>query len=105
MYYRNTSSFIYSFSTLKCGCPTWLFKRFREADTNGRLDLSLSWRVSEDPFKKPHSYDQGPEIHGGPSKVSLPVGEGQLDGCLKVWVGGPLLSGTQASSDYAQGVI
>ena len=28
-------------------------KRFRAAGTNGRLDLSLTWRVSEDPLKKP----------------------------------------------------
>ena len=28
-------------------------KRFRAAGTNGRLDLSLTWRVSEDPFNRP----------------------------------------------------
>ena len=31
-----------------------LFKRFRAAGTNGRLDLNLTWRVSEDPLKKPY---------------------------------------------------
>ena len=31
-----------------------LSKRFRAADTNGRLDLSLIWRVSEDPLKRPY---------------------------------------------------
>ena len=35
-------------------------------------------------------YDQGPEIHGKPRRVSLPVGEAQLAGCLKVWISGPL---------------
>ena len=35
-------------------------------------------------------YDQGPEIHGEPRRVSLPVGEAQLAGCLLVQVGGPL---------------
>ena len=30
-----------------------LFKRFRAAGTNRRLDLSLTWRVSEDPLKRP----------------------------------------------------
>ena len=35
-------------------------------------------------------YDRGPEIHGKPRRVSLPVGEAQLTGCLKVQVGGPL---------------
>ena len=67
-----------------------LSKRFRAPDTNGRLDLSLTWRVSEDPLKRPYKYNQGPEIHGNPRRVSLPVGEAQLDGCLRVQVGGPL---------------
>ena len=35
-------------------------------------------------------YDRGPEIHGKPRRVSLPVGEAQLAGCLRVQVGGPL---------------
>ena len=49
-------------------------------------------------------YDQGPEIHGGPRRVSLPVGEAQLDGCLKVCLGGPLEWDARIS-DYAQGVV
>ena len=49
-------------------------------------------------------YDRGPQIHGEPTRVSLPVGEIQLAGCLRVLVGGPL-GGTQASSNYAQGVV
>ena len=35
-------------------------------------------------------YDQGPEIHGEPRRVSLPFGEAQVAGCLRVQVGGPL---------------
>ena len=31
-----------------------LSKRFRAAGTNGRLDLSLTWRVSEHPLKRPY---------------------------------------------------
>ena len=31
-----------------------LSKRFRAAGTNGRLDLSLTWRVSEDPLNRPY---------------------------------------------------
>ena len=50
-------------------------------------------------------YDRGPEIHGKPRRVSLPVGEAQLAGCLRVQVGDPLKCGTQASSNYAQGVV
>ena len=64
-----------------------LSKRFRAADTNGRLELSLTWRVSEDPLTR---HDQGPEIHDDPRRVLLPFGEAQLAGCLRVQVGGPL---------------
>ena len=39
--------------------PSRLFKRFRAADTNGRLDLILSWRASEDPLKRPHKIRSG----------------------------------------------
>ena len=31
-------------------------------------------------------YDQGPEIHGEPKRVSLPFGEAQLAGCLDAWM-------------------
>ena len=31
-----------------------VINRFREPATNGRLDLSLSWRVSEDSPKRPY---------------------------------------------------
>ena len=31
-----------------------LFKRYCAPGTNGRLDLSLTWRVSEDPLKRPY---------------------------------------------------
>ena len=36
-----------------------LSKRFRAADTNGRLDFSLTWRVSEDPLKRPYKIWSG----------------------------------------------
>ena len=49
-------------------------------------------------------YDQGPEIHDEPKRVSLPVGEAPLAGCLRVQVV-VRRSGTPASSDYAQGVV
>ena len=42
-------------------------------------------------YLKDHTrYDRGPEIHGKPRRVSLPVGKAQLAGCLRVLVGGPL---------------
>ena len=65
--------------------PAWLFDRFLAAGTNERLDLSLSWRAFEDPLKRPYiGYDQGPEIHSKPRRVSLLVREEvQPAGCLK----------------------
>ena len=36
-----------------------LSKRFRAADTNGRLDHSLTWRVSENPLKRPYKVWSG----------------------------------------------
>ena len=77
-----------------------LSKRFRTAGANGRLDLSFFWRASEEHTR----YDRGPKIYGGPWRVTLLVGEAQLAGCLKYWVSGPL-AGTQASSDYVQGIV
>ena len=67
-----------------------LFKRFRAAGTNERLDLSLSCQASEDPHKDHTGYDQGLEIHSKPRIMSLLVGEAQLAGWLNAWVGGPL---------------
>ena len=55
-----------------------LSKRFRAPGTNGRLNLSLTWPVSEDTLKKDHArYDWGPEILGKPKRVSIPFGEAQ----------------------------
>ena len=73
-----------------------LSKRFLAAGTNGRLDLSLtylrtySYKYLRTHLKDHTRYDRGPEIHGDPRRVSLPVGEAQLTGCLRVQVGGPL---------------
>ena len=64
-----------------------LFNRFRAAGTNGRLDLSLFWRASEDPLA---TYAQSSGIHGKSRRASLLVGKAQLARCLKVWVSGPL---------------
>ena len=67
-----------------------LSKRFCAAGTNRYLDLSLAWQVSEDPLKRPYKiwlilkrpyrHDWGPEIHGEPRRVSLPVGKAQMAG-------------------------
>ena len=70
--------------------PTRLSKRFRPAGINGRLDLNLSWQASKAHLKGRTRYGQGPEIHGEPRRVLLPVGAAQLAKCLRVWVGGLL---------------
>ena len=44
-----------------------LSKRFRAAGTNGRLDFSLTWRVFEDPLKRPYKIWSSPR----PTKQTL----------------------------------
>ena len=39
--------------------PARFSKRFRAAGTNGHLDLSLSWRASEEPLKKSYEILSG----------------------------------------------
>ena len=76
----------------KRGCQVW------QGCPNASAHLAQTgvWiLVSLDHYLRTHlknhtRYDRGPEIHGKPRRVSLPVGEAQLAGCLKVQVGGPL---------------
>ena len=66
-------------------------QRFRAPDTNGRLDLNLTWQYLRTHLKDYRRYDRGPEIYSEPRRVSLPFGETQLAGCCaRVQVGGPL---------------
>ena len=70
--------------------PARLYKRFRAA---GKMDAWILVSLGEHlrtPLKRPYRYDQGPEIHGRPRRVSLLVGEAQLAGCRKVWISGSL---------------
>ena len=74
-------------------CLARLFERFHTAGINGRLDLVSLGEYLKTHLKDHTKYDRGPEIHGEPRRVSLPVGsqsEVQLAGCLRVQVGGPL---------------
>ena len=52
--FHNTLFSICGLSIQRRGCEVGLSKRFRAAGTNGCLDLSLTWRVSEDPLKRPY---------------------------------------------------
>ena len=67
-----------------------LFKRFCTAGRNGCLDLVSFGEHLRTHLKDHTRYDQGPEIHDTPRRVSLPVSKAQLAGCLKVWVDGLL---------------
>ena len=52
---HSTPFSICDLSIQRRGCQvSQVSKKFCAADTNGRLDLSLNWRVSENPFKKPY---------------------------------------------------
>ena len=55
-------------SEAQMSSPARLFKRFRAAGTNGRLDLNLSWRASEAHLKDHTRYDQCLDIHGRPGE-------------------------------------
>ena len=48
-----------------------LLKGSRATGTNERLNLNLFWPASEDPLDDNTKYDQGPQIHGEPRRVSL----------------------------------
>ena len=60
-----------------------LFKSFRAAGTNGRLDLGLFLGEHLQIHLKDHTkYDKGLEIHGKTRRVLFLVVEAQLAGCL-----------------------
>ena len=67
--------------------PARLSKGFRAADTNVVVSIGEYLRTH---LKDHTRYDQGPEIHDEPRRVSFPVGEAQLAGSLRVQVVGPL---------------
>ena len=83
--------------------PARFFKRSRAAGINGVWILVSLDKHLRTHLKDHTRHDQDPEIHSRSTGMLLPVGEAQLAGCLKAWVSG--WSKTQASSDYAQGVI
>ena len=53
-HFHSTPFSICDLSIQKRGCLATLSKRFRAAGTNGRLELTLTWKVSEDPLKRPY---------------------------------------------------
>ena len=59
------------------------------AQTGVQILVSLGEHLSTH-LKYYTGYDQDPEIHGKPRKLSLPVGKAQVTGYLKVGVSSPM---------------
>ena len=81
---------IYDLSTQKRGCQV---RQGCPKDSQFQKTAQMGVQILVSPgqhlrthLKEHRRYDQGSEIHGKPRKVSLPVGEVQLAGCLRVWV-------------------
>ena len=90
--FRSTPFFICDLFIQKRGCQVWQGcpkDSVQLAQTGVWILVSLGEYLRIH-FKDHTRYDRGPEIHGKPRRVSLPFGEAQLAGCLRVQVGGPL---------------
>ena len=83
-----------------------LFNKFCTAGTNECLDLSLFWEYLRNHLKDHATYGQGAGIHGKPMSVA-PSQESLAGWMLKSMDKWSIewWSGTQASSNYMQGVI
>ena len=89
---HNTSFSICDLSIQKRGCQIW---QGCPRDSAQLAQTGVWILVSLGDYLRTHlidheKYDQGPEIHGKPRRVSLPFDKAQLDGCLRVQVGGLL---------------
>ena len=91
-HFHNTPRSICDLSIQKRGCQVW----HGCPNDSAQLAQTGVWiLVSLGEYLRTHlkyhtRYDRGPVIHDEPRRVSLPVGEAQLAGCLRVQVGGPL---------------
>ena len=88
--FRSTPHFIYDLSIQKRGCQVRQDcpKDSAQCPKNSgkivqKILVSLGQHLRTH-LKEHKRYDQGLEIHGGPRRVSLPVGETQVAGCLKI---------------------
>ena len=91
-HFHSTPRSICDSSIQRRGCQVW---QDCPKDSAHLAQTGVWILVSLDEYLRTHlidhaRYDRGPEIHGKPRRVSLPVGEAQLTGCLRVQVGGPL---------------
>ena len=91
-HFYNNPFFICDFSIQKCGCRVW---QGCSKDSAPLAQTGVWILVSLGEYLRTHlkdhtRYDQGLEIHNEPRRVSLPFGEAQLAGRVRVQVGGPL---------------
>ena len=90
-HFHNTPFSICDLSIQKRGCQVWQgFPNDSQLAQTGVFILVSFGDYLRTHLKDHTRYDQGPEIHGKPRRVSLPFREAQLAGCLRVQVGGPL---------------
>ena len=80
------SSFICDLSIQRRGCQVW---QGCPKDSASLAQTGIWILVSLGQYLRTHlkdhtRYDRGPEIHDEPRRVSLPFGEAQLAGCLRV---------------------
>ena len=89
---HSTMFSICDLSIQKHGCQVWQGcpKDSVHLAQTGIWILVLLGEYLRTHLKDHTRYDQGPEIHGKPRRVSLPVSAAQLAGCLRVQVGGLL---------------
>ena len=91
-HFHNTPFSICDLSIQKPGCQVWQGcskDSAKLAQTGNGILVSLGEYLRT--HLKDHTrYDLSLEIHGKPRRVSLPFGEAQLAGCLRVQLGGPL---------------
>ena len=90
--FYSTPRFICDLSIQKRGCQVW---QSCPKDSAHLAQTGVWILVSLGEYLRTHlkdhtRYDPGPEIHGKPRRVLLPVGETQLAGCLRAQVSGPL---------------
>ena len=91
-HFYNTPFSICDFFIQKRGCQIW---QGCPRDSAQLAQTGVWILVSLGEYLRAHlkdhaKYYRGPEIHGEPKRVSLPFGEAQLAGCLRVQIGGPL---------------
>ena len=91
-HFHNTPFSICDLSIQKRGCQVWQGcpKDSAQLAQTGVWILVSLGEYLRTHLKNHARYDWGAEIHDELRRVSLPFGEAQLAGCLRVQVGGPL---------------